>query len=107
MATPYANASRGVYYLDCLDCHEAHGSQSVRLVRRTANGVVLATALTATSTSEWQELCNACHPRVPRHHNADVYAKAGSSACSTCHAGHGGSIYTSCIVCHAHGRSFF
>jgi len=104
LLAPYASGQRGRYFLDCLDCHEAHGSTNTRLLRVAANGGTVGNIPDVTTT-RWRYLCIRCHAAPLDHHNADVQAKAGVSGCSTCHP-HGS--YASCTTsgCHTHG-SFF
>ena len=104
MKAPWDTSLRSRYYLDCLDCHEAHGSPNTRLIRTSANGQTMAT-ITETTTKGWSTLCNTCHAVASRHHNDDVKTKSGKFQCAECHP-HG--AYLSCATsgCHAH-KDFF
>ena len=111
LVPPYLDASRGQYFLDCTDCHEAHGSSNARLVRMAANGALVPYPITSTATTQWRGLCNNCHQAtdsagtsIDRHHGNDMQAALGLSAPPTCDHCHPHGAYLSCTSagCHNH-----
>jgi len=119
----------GGYLLSCLDCHEAHGSPSAFLVRRSVNGEILGGTLAqARDGKSWAYLCGRCHQddyhvggstdinQVNRwrtvHHgggsgaNVDVpYQVQGQQgmSCGECHELSPGPQPIGCGYCHNHG----
>jgi len=114
---PYATAAASYnnFILSCTDCHEAHGSENVVLLRRRINGEDLEGVVTESVTETMAYVCKRCH--------LDDFA-AGQSAsddntweyvhhlvpdapyvqanCTDCHAGAGGD-HIDCSNCHNHG----
>ena len=115
LATPFDSNNRGQYYLDCLDCHEAHGSQNYMILKQSINGEVVGTIIDDTTDKYWRSVCDRCHVSDPRarHHNDDVWCNKlgmcdGWPDCSVCHGGMHGSIYSNCVSpgCHGHNDFF-
>jgi hypothetical protein len=110
LVPPFNSASRGQYYLDCLDCHEAHGSENGWLIRQSSNGQVVTSLIRNGDSIEWSTFCNNCHSSVPleKHHTNDIFAKIGGPTCASCHDVHDPSAYLSCIKsgCHGHNDRF-
>lgn len=112
---PYVTASRGQYFLGCLDCHEGHGSANRWLIRRSVNGALVPNLMDENSTIEWLGVCDQCHGSnaQSRHHNNDVWVKLGMTPgnpnCIRCHFLHGSfSPYVACVSagCHSHADFF-
>ena len=104
----YDTALRGQYFMTCIDCHEAHGSDNAELARRIVNGTVISPTITDLSSKDWVYFCDACHsyPGAARHMSDEVKAKLGNPSCSFCHPG--GGDYKPCIDagCHGHNDRF-
>ena len=63
LVEPYSSAwgSSNGLVLACTDCHEAHGAQSLMLIRKEVNGAALSDDITSMSTTAWVNLCSKCH----------------------------------------------
>lgn len=110
LAEPYDTASRGAYFLGCLDCHEAHASENVWMIKRSVNGATVPDILTDGSTAEWFGFCDQCHVRHPRqrHHNADVWRDKLGMESPECERCHDPLPFVNCTTagCHNHGGFF-
>jgi predicted CXXCH cytochrome family protein len=93
--------------LSCLDCHEAHGSENIMLLRRRVNGGDLLDAITSAAPKSLLPLCIRCHERgyVNQLHHAPGYLVPDND-CMACHP-HGGTApeTVSCGQCHQHGHN--
>ena len=114
---PYAlvAGAKGNFVLSCLDCHEAHGSENLRLLRRRINGENLA-GIIATNVADLGYACRSCHlddqaaaagTGQPNrwefiHHDA-VGAPYQETNCIDCHASAEGGTPIDCGNCHGHG----
>lgn len=111
---PFDTPSSGTdFVLSCLDCHEAHGSENVMLLRRRANGSDLSAAITSLDTSDWGLLCLKCHKDDAAagignpndweyiHHKVSD-APYTQKRCGSCHPG-GPGRPIACQSCHYHG----
>ncbi|SNR70437.1 hypothetical protein [Desulfurobacterium atlanticum] len=116
--SPIANANGAGFVLSCMDCHEAHGSQNLYLIREEINGKELGDGVqlydgnpVITTDNEIYKACANCHlhdsgdaaswrdihhtmPDAP--YQGDCYWR-----CSWCHGtiGYG----DNCFLCHFHG----
>ncbi len=110
------------YLLACSDCHEPHGSQNARLIRRGVNGSALRGKVSAGSGStSLGYLCRQCHAddaasagsgnsqQINRwetvHHSAAdrPYPPGDSTQCVRCHDVAGEVQAIGCGYCHGHG----
>jgi hypothetical protein len=93
--------------LSCMDCHEAHGSENIMLLRRRANGVDLGEVMTAATPKPLLALCIRCHNQeyVNKLHHEPGYLVPGST-CTTCHPnGETQPEVVACRQCHFHGSN--
>ncbi|MDD5451536.1 MAG: cytochrome c3 family protein [Desulfovibrionales bacterium] len=95
---PYHAANYINFILCCTDCHEPHGSPSPYLLRKSVNGVTVA----SWSAPHSRSLCLACH-----NHNSHC---GGTGSCLNCHYH---TAYVRCWACTwcvgaggVHGHSF-
>jgi hypothetical protein len=109
-ATTYSN-----FILSCLDCHEAHGSENIALLRRRINGENLDGVVTDVSTETMGYVCMRCHtddqtagvigaiqPNTWEHvHHLTLDAPYSQGTCNNCHDS--GSNHIDCRTCHFHG----
>ena len=102
LLAPYSSAwgSSNGLVLACTDCHEAHGSSSVSLVRKVVNGGVA-------DPATWKSLCGGCHDMgaiFNYHHIFNLGAPYTdlSNGCN-CHPGGNGMNPINCGYCHFHG----
>ncbi|MFH7321626.1 cytochrome c3 family protein, partial [Desulfurivibrio sp. D14AmB] len=101
---PYSTAGKSNMVLSCLDCHEPHGSENIKLIRRRVNGG----SVTMSSTNNMKSLCGRCHStnwEYIHHYAPDrPYAR---HQCGNCHDGDGGGGGgpgpIRCGNCHFHG----
>ena len=113
---PFDTPSSGTnFVLSCLDCHEAHGSQNIMLLRRRANGSNLTSTITSSDGNEWGLLCLNCHIDDEANGSGNaiqweyVHHKVSDAPysqiqCSRCHSGGGGGPSPiPCLDCHYHG----
>jgi hypothetical protein len=113
---PYASAAALTtnFILSCLDCHEAHGSENIMLLRRRMNGENLEGNIA--STDAIGNVCKRCHMddlaaaagtgaanRWQYVHHLVVDAPYSETVCTDCHATADGSTPIACGVCHGHG----
>ena len=113
---PYdPNSSSTDFVLSCLDCHEAHGSANVMLIRRRANGSDLAGTISSFTTTNWGLICLKCHKddsaagighynewEYVHHLVSDApYSQGPGAKCNTCHTP-GGGFAINCEECHTH-----
>jgi hypothetical protein len=113
---PYAaDASlKSNFILSCLDCHEAHGSANIMLLRRRINGENLEGVIASTDTMSYA--CKRCHTddlaaaagtgeanRWQHVHHTTADAPYSQTACIDCHATADGSTPIACGNCHGHG----
>jgi hypothetical protein len=113
---PYATAApaKSNFVLSCLDCHEAHGSENVVLLRRRINGEDLEGILASTDAMSYA--CKRCHQddleaaagtgvadRWEYVHHLAADAPYAKSNCIDCHASIDGSLPVACGNCHGHG----
>lgn len=117
---PYDIPASGTdFVLSCLDCHEAHGSENVMLLRRRANGSDLTAAITSLDTIDWGLLCLKCHEddvaagislatsnKWEYVHHLVSDAPYAQIQCNKCHisttGGGGGPPAIPCQQCHSH-----
>jgi hypothetical protein len=107
-------ASISNFLLSCMDCHEAHGSENIMLLRRRVNGASIGGTITTYLTPDWGYICSNCHDddwRGVHHNNAGGYPDApyqgitgGTSECDKCHPA-SGSKALDCAQCHFHGST--
>jgi len=120
---PYASAAgyKGNFVLSCLDCHEPHGSENIRLLRRRINGENLS-GIVATTGPEMGYACRNCHQDDQAaaagtglansweyvHHLAPG-APYQQMSCANCHGGGSGgpsgNQQIDCGNCHGHGMT--
>jgi len=115
---PYSTAAtlKNNFVLSCLDCHEAHGSENIMLLRRRINGEDLEGIISSTDAMSYA--CKRCHQddlaagagtgqanrwEYVHHNTAD--APYAESNCTACHASSDGSTPISCGNCHGHGMN--
>ncbi|WP_321531850.1 cytochrome c3 family protein [uncultured Desulfuromonas sp.] len=96
---PFIDSNQGSYILACTDCHEAHGSPNIFLIRPRVNNNAVSLPV---GTTYWGELCGSCHAATSDlrafHHQAnDGYA------CTDCHESGKGPQVNNCTGCHFHG----
>ena len=100
LISPYTSDTS--YALACTDCHEAHGSPSLTLIRREVNnGTVLANGgAQSNGGTQWGSLCERCHGNSTAvsasHHSIGI-------GCGSCH---GSPTYFPCTNCHYHGATY-
>ncbi len=103
--SPYADASAGIYALNCTDCHEPHGSANSFLTR----GEVNKSAVTIPGgRGDWRNLCQTCHASI-----SDAHHIINPGDCTwDCHflvwdADLGALVteYRECVVCHFHSST--
>lgn len=111
---PFDVPSSGTdFVLSCLNCHEAHGSENVMLLRRRANGSDLSAAITSLTTTDWGLLCLKCHKddlafgtgnanEWENVHHKVSDAPYLQKRCGRCHPG-GPGRPINCETCHFHG----
>ncbi len=117
MELPFADASRGQYFLSCSDCHEPHGSDNTMLIKRTANNGIVTDLTVTNNNKDWIGFCDQCHESDPqaRHHNDDVwYNKLGydpnnpwGSCTTVCHPMGSDGLYKNCVTSGCHGHNDF
>jgi len=102
LLAPYSSAwsSSNGLVLACTDCHEAHGSFTVSMVRKVINGGVA-------SAATWKSVCGSCHDMSAIfnfHHILTLGAPypGPPGQCAKCHGG-GGTDPINCALCHFHG----
>lgn len=115
---PYLTASslKSNFILSCLDCHEAHGSDNIMLLRRRINGENLEGPVASTDAMSY--LCKRCHKddlaaaagtgaadRWEYVHHTAVGAPYAEATCTDCHASSDGSTPVACGNCHGHGMN--
>ncbi len=120
---PYAAvaAIKSNMVLSCLDCHEAHGSPNIMLVRRRMNGENLEGVISSTDFMSY--ICKRCHTddltaaagtneadRWEYVHHLATDAPYAQAQCGTCHGTGGGGMGggmggepIGCGYCHGHG----
>jgi hypothetical protein len=118
---PYDTPSTGTdFVLSCLDCHEAHGSNNIMLLRRRVNGSDLSDSITTFDTTDWGLICMKCHTDDAASgiilggvnqwayvHHMVSDAPYTAVLCTNCHiagsgAGGGGPPPIPCQDCHTH-----
>lgn len=112
---PYTSAAaiKSNFVLSCMDCHEAHGSENIMLLRRRVNGENLES--TILSTDAMSVACKRCHQddlaaaagtgqanRWEFVHHGAIDAPYAKGTCSNCHLG-GDGAPIACGNCHGHG----
>ncbi len=121
---PYAGGSimKTNFVLSCMDCHEAHGSANVMLLRRRINGEDLEGNVLSTDTLSY--VCKRCHnddaaasqvlgstvgtgqsDRWEYVHHGTPDAPYAQQMCGTCHVGGGNDTPIACGSCHGHGKN--
>lgn len=122
---PYAAAAalKSNFVLSCLDCHEAHGSDNIMLLRTRMNGEELGGRIDTTETLGLA--CARCHQddltatttggsavgtgEAGRwqyvHHQAPDAPYPTAGQCGVCHGPGGGSSPIDCGSCHGHGMN--
>lgn len=98
LVAPYTSGNS--YLLSCMDCHEAHGSSNIMMIRRRINAAA-ATNTTGTGV-EWNTVCNRCHGNnvaVGASHHVGWL----SGFCANCHPA---GSYAPCTICHFHNSNF-
>ncbi len=111
---PYDPSSGGTdFVLSCLDCHEAHGSGSVMLMRRRANGSDLTGTIDTFETKDWGLICLKCHIDDDEagignanyweyvHHQVSDAPYYKDGPCTGCHT-RGAGFPIDCQECHTH-----
>jgi len=113
---PYGTAAalKSNFVLSCMDCHEAHGSENIMLLRRRINSENLEGTVAATDAMTYA--CKRCHKddlaaaagtgeanRWEYVHHVVVGAPYAKSNCIDCHASGDGSSPVPCGNCHGHG----
>ena len=113
---PYATAATGNsnFLLSCMDCHEAHGSVNIMLLRSRINGEDQEQAVV--STDALSQNCKRCHQddlaaaagtgqadRWEFVHHGAADAPYAQSTCENCHATPTGGTPIACGICHGHG----
>jgi len=113
---PYATAATGKsnLLLSCMDCHEAHGSANVMLLRSRINGEDQEGTVTSTDVLSYN--CKRCHQddlaaaagtgqadRWEFVHHGAADAPYAQGTCETCHGIGGGGVPIACGNCHGHG----
>ncbi|MBU1138730.1 MAG: cytochrome c3 family protein [Proteobacteria bacterium] len=111
---PYDPNSSGTdFVLSCLDCHEAHGSKNVMLMRRRANGSDLTDTIATFETKNWGLICLKCHKDDAAagigpsndweyvHHRVSDAPYYQGGPCVTCHTS-GRGFPINCQECHTH-----
>lgn len=113
---PYLSSSaiQNNFFLSCLDCHEAHGSENSMLVRRRINGEDLEGIIDSLDTMGY--VCRRCHTddlaaaagtgsanRWEYIHHLAADAPYSESICTDCHDAADGSTPVACGNCHGHG----
>jgi len=113
---PYASAAtlKDNFILSCLDCHEAHGSENVMLLRRRINGENLEGPVASTDAMSF--VCKRCHTddlaaaggtgeadRWQYVHHIAAEAPYSQAVCTDCHVSADGSTPVPCGNCHGHG----
>lgn len=113
---PYLSAAplKNNFVLSCLDCHEAHGSENIMLLRARINGEALPGAIDSSAALGYS--CGRCHQddqaagigpanSWEHVHHGVADAPYARNQCSSCHgAGAGGSVID-CGNCHGHGMN--
>ncbi|WP_158025389.1 hypothetical protein, partial [Desulfurobacterium indicum] len=122
LQAPYNNTSLAVnangagFVLSCMDCHEAHGSKNLYLIREEVNGKELVDGIASTlgynttisTPNDIWKLCMNCHQHDPDseswynvHHGNPDAPYLNPKGCGWCHGtlGYGGN----CQYCHFHG----
>lgn len=110
---PYDPTSSATdFVLSCLDCHEAHGSANVMLLRRRANGSDLTSSITSLAVKEIGLICLKCHKddtayggsanRWEAVHHLISDAPYLEFQCGSCHSGTPSSNPVPCQNCHTH-----
>ena len=113
---PYATAATGNsnFLLSCMDCHEAHGSENILLLRTRINGedqeeTVISTDALSQNCKRWHldDLAAAAGTgqadRWEFVHHGAADAPYAQGMCSTCHGAGGGNTPIACGNCHGHG----
>jgi hypothetical protein len=114
---PYATAAavKSNFFMSCLDCHEAHGSENTMLLRRRINGEDLEGPVVSTDTMSY--VCKRCHTddlaaaagtgEADRwefvHHLATDAPYSAPGQCGVCHVSGAGGDPIACGNCHGHG----
>ena len=113
---PYATEAtvNSNFLLSCLDCHEAHGSENIMLLRTRINGEDQEDVIF--STDALSQNCKRCHQddlaaaagtgqadRWEFVHHGAADAPYAQSMCSNCHGAGGGNAPIACGNCHGHG----
>ncbi|MFC1843898.1 hypothetical protein ACFLZ5_03835 [Thermodesulfobacteriota bacterium] len=114
---PYLTAgnTKNNFILSCLDCHEAHGSENIMLIRRRVNGENLEGIVDSTDTMSY--FCKRCHTddlaaaagtgEANRweyiHHGMADAPYAQPVNCIDCHTSSSGGEPIPCGGCHGHG----
>ena len=113
---PYltAAAAKNNFILSCLDCHEAHGSENIMLLRRRLNGENLEGVVASADAMSYA--CKRCHTddlaagagtgeadRWEYVHHLAADAPYAQAVCTNCHASADGSSPVACGSCHGHG----
>jgi len=113
---PYESAAltKNNFILSCLDCHEAHGSENIMLLRRRVNGENLEGIIVSTDAMSY--VCKRCHQddlaagagtgeadRWEYVHHGVTDAPYVQTGCGSCHGPPGTEgIPIPCGNCHGH-----
>jgi len=106
---PYASAAllKSNLVLSCMDCHEAHGSENIMLLRRRVNGGELQEVITDFVDKPLYSLCIRCHngEYINAFHH-EPGAIPDNDVCTTCHPnGEADPTIVTCRNCHFHGSN--
>lgn len=98
---PYLDTMQGSYILACTDCHEAHGSPNIFLIRPSVNGGAVSIPA---GTTDWAGLCSRCHSATSDLRAFHHQANAGY-ICTDCHIDDNDKAagINNCTNCHFHG----